>query len=117
MVEIARQALPLLSKNSLLPTLINARSAKPLDSTMLSYLLENPRLTLVTLEEGALAGGFGSAVLEFAAQLRARKPAKQATVFNLGIPDQFVEHGARQILLELVGLTPGKIAEYILKLK
>jgi 1-deoxy-D-xylulose-5-phosphate synthase len=117
MVQTALQALPLLQQQGRTPTVINARSTKPLDTEMLSALLENQNATLVTLEEGALTGGFGSAVLEFASQQKMAHPGKrQADVYNVAIPDHFVEHGARNILLDLVGLTPSRVAEFIMRL-
>ena len=118
MVETARQSLPLLEKKGCRPAIVNARSTKPLDEALLSKLLANPKLIIVTLEEGAVAGGFGSAVLEFAARFKSKRVGiKQAEIYNVGIPDQFVEHGARQILLDLVGLTPEKVADFILSLR
>jgi 1-deoxy-D-xylulose-5-phosphate synthase len=117
MVQTALQALPLLQQQGRKPTVINARSTKPLDAEMLSALLENQNATLVTLEEGALTGGFGSAVLEFASQQKMAHPGKrQADVYNVAIPDHFVEHGTRNILLDLVGLTPNRVAEFIMRL-
>jgi 1-deoxy-D-xylulose-5-phosphate synthase len=114
MVQTAQQALPLLQQKGIKPTIVNARSTKPLDTEMLAKFLANTEAVLVTLEEGAMTGGFGSAVLEFAAQQKFAQPGKrQADVYNVAIPDHFVEHGARSILLDLVGLTPNKVAEFI----
>lgn len=117
MVEAAKQARIILSEKGIDITLINARSAKPLDKEMLSKLIADPNLTLVTLEEGCVSGGFGSAVLEFAAQNKTKRPTcAQASIYCLGVDDQFVEHGARQILLDLNGLSPAKIAEFVTKI-
>jgi 1-deoxy-D-xylulose-5-phosphate synthase len=117
MVEVARQALPILQELGIEPTLVNARSCKPLDELMLSNYIKDPSLSVVTLEEGSLAGGFGSAVLEWAAEQRRRDPKiKQAQIFCQGVPDHFVEHGARATLLDLNGLSPKKIATFIASL-
>ncbi len=117
MVATAIEALPLLQAAGLDPTIVNARSCKPLDETALSRFVLDPSLKIVTLEEGCLAGGFGAAVLEWAAQKRLSAPgASQAPVACLGIPDRFVEHGARSILLDLNGLSPGKIADFVIKI-
>jgi 1-deoxy-D-xylulose-5-phosphate synthase len=114
MVEAAKQARIILQEKGIEITLINARSAKPLDSEMLGKLIADPSLTLVTLEEGCVSGGFGSAVLEFAAQSKMTRPTcGQSSIYCLGVNDQFVEHGARQILLDLNGLSPQKIAEFV----
>jgi 1-deoxy-D-xylulose-5-phosphate synthase len=78
---------------------INARFAKPLDKeTMLKAVEQSP--FVVTVEEGTLQGGFGSAVLEAAnaAGLDARN------VMRLGIPDRFIQHAERGELLAELGL-------------
>jgi 1-deoxy-D-xylulose-5-phosphate synthase len=78
---------------------INARFAKPLDTATLLKAVEEFPLVL-TVEEGTLTGGFGSAVLEAAnaAGLDTRN------VVRLGLPDRFVEHGERAELLAELGL-------------
>jgi 1-deoxy-D-xylulose-5-phosphate synthase len=78
---------------------INARFAKPLDTeTILKAVVESE--FVITVEEGTLAGGFGSAVLEAvnAAGM------KSGTIRRLGIPDHFIEHGNRDELLADLGL-------------
>jgi 1-deoxy-D-xylulose-5-phosphate synthase len=78
---------------------INARFIKPLDRpTVLRAVRESP--FVVTVEEAALSGGFGSAVLETAADAG----ISAAHVRRLGIPDRFIEHGERQELLADLGL-------------
>src|SRR6266404_2903697 len=78
---------------------INARFAKPLDKQTLLRAVEDVPL-VVTVEEGTLEGGFGSAVLEAAnsAGLDTRH------IVRLGLPDRFVEHGERAELLAELGL-------------
>lgn len=82
---------------------INARFVKPLDTeTILRAVAAAP--FVVTVEEGALMGGFGSAVLEAAADAG----LSAAHVRRLGIPDRFIEHGERGELLADLGLdVPG----------
>lgn len=114
MVEVCRQTLPLLAQRNIFPCLINARSCKPLDRTLLESLLLNSSQPIITLEEGCVSGGFGSAVLEFRAELGSNHPeTKLAEVRQLGIKDHFVEHGARNILLNLNGLSPDRIADFV----
>lgn len=115
MVETSIQALDLISKEQK-PTIINARSAKPLDVQMLSSLLRDGHKTFVTVEEGCLSGGFGSAVLEWMSTAGIEVADFMPRVFPIAVPDQFVEHGTRAILLELNGLSKEKIAERIEKL-
>ncbi|MEI8345208.1 MAG: transketolase C-terminal domain-containing protein, partial [Candidatus Omnitrophota bacterium] len=104
MVRCACRAAQLLEKESLQTTVINARFAKPLDEKTILEHLSGKRL-VVTLEEGTLCGGFGSAVLELAAGA-AYKKSDRPLIKTLGLPDCFVTHGRREFLLELVGLTP-----------
>ncbi len=73
---------------------INARFAKPLDRpTILRAVAECP--LAVTVEEGVLMGGFGSAVLEAASEAG----LDTSGIRRLGIPDRFIEHGSRSELL------------------
>ncbi|NPA32575.1 MAG: 1-deoxy-D-xylulose-5-phosphate synthase [Aquificae bacterium] len=77
---------------------VNARFVKPMDEALLRELAKRYEL-FITVEENALAGGFGSAVLEFFAREGINK-----RVVNLGIPDRFVEHGKQDLLRALVGI-------------
>lgn len=107
MVEIARRALPAMAgEYGVSPMLVYARSAKPMDETLLKDLLGRSQARIVTLEEGVMAGGFGAGVMEFASQLRFQDPCRKlADVSVIALPDQFIEHGARPILLDMVGLS------------
>jgi 1-deoxy-D-xylulose-5-phosphate synthase len=88
-----------LRKQGLDVGVINARFAKPLDKTTILRALEEVPL-VVTVEEGTLEGGFGSAVLEAAnaAGMDTRN------LVRCGIPDRFIEHGERGELLASLGL-------------
>ncbi|MFC4623399.1 1-deoxy-D-xylulose-5-phosphate synthase [Comamonas nitrativorans] len=79
-------------------TVANMRWAKPLDTELLLQLAASHD-ALVTVEEGCLQGGAGSAVLEALAQAGVVKP-----VLQLGLPDVFIEHGDPAKLLALQGL-------------
>ncbi|MBU6455486.1 MAG: 1-deoxy-D-xylulose-5-phosphate synthase [Cyanobacteria bacterium REEB67] len=116
MVETAVQVLPELNRVGIEPMVVAARSAKPLDVSLLQKVLRDPKNRIVTLEEGQLTGGFGAAVLEYSSQLRQVDPAcKLADIVNLGIADKFIEHGARPILLDEVGLSPAKVSAFLQK--
>jgi 1-deoxy-D-xylulose-5-phosphate synthase len=78
---------------------INARFVKPLDTAAILQAIHESRL-VVTVEEGALMGGFGSAVLEIAADAG----LDASHVHRLGIPDRFIEHATRSELLADLGL-------------
>jgi 1-deoxy-D-xylulose-5-phosphate synthase len=114
MVEVAKSCVVELKAQGINAVLVNARSAKPLDHEMLDAYLKNSTNKIITLEEGALSGGFGSAVLEHTASLRMSQPGiKLADVACIALPDQFVEHGARSILLDLNGLSATKVTEKV----
>jgi 1-deoxy-D-xylulose-5-phosphate synthase len=85
---------------------VNARFVKPLDAeTILRAVEQSP--FVVTVEEGALMGGFGSAVLEAACDAG----LNTGHIRRLGAPDRFVEHGDRAELLADLGLDEEGIAE------
>ena len=79
-------------------TVVNMRWAKPLDTALLLEVAARHD-ALVTLEEGAIMGGAGSAVMEALAAAKAVLP-----VLQLGLPDVFIEHGDPAKLLSLQGL-------------
>jgi 1-deoxy-D-xylulose-5-phosphate synthase len=79
-------------------TVVNMRWAKPLDTDLLAQIASTHE-ALVTVEEGAVMGGAGSAVLEALQDLRQTKP-----VLILGIGDGFTEHGDPAKLLSELGL-------------
>jgi 1-deoxy-D-xylulose-5-phosphate synthase len=74
-------------------TVVNARFVKPLDVELLAAQL-HPGSHLMTVEENALAGGFGSAVMEAVASLK----VPDVAIERLGIPDEFQPHGSQEIL-------------------
>ena len=79
-------------------TVVNMRWAKPLDTELLAQVVATHD-ALVTVEEGALMGGAGSAVLEALQVLQNPKP-----VLMLGVPDVYVDHGDPAKLLSELGL-------------
>ncbi len=93
MVQVGRQVAELLEQEvSVKATVVNARFVKPLDAeTILSCVAAGD--LLVTMEEHALAGGFGSAVLE----LLNEQGTNVSQMLRIGIGDAFVPHGKKQI--------------------
>lgn len=79
-------------------TLINMRFIKPLDQEMILELCKSHEL-LVTVEENSISGGAGSGINELLAAMGIISP-----IMNIGIPDQFIEHGSRQDCLAAAGL-------------
>ena len=101
-------AAELLAARGLDVTVADARFAKPLDALLLASLAAEHDL-LVTVEEGVLAGGFGSAVWESLSEEGAATPR----ILRVGLPDRYVTHGAPALLHEEVGFTPERIAERV----
>ncbi|MCJ7507708.1 MAG: 1-deoxy-D-xylulose-5-phosphate synthase, partial [candidate division Zixibacteria bacterium] len=88
---------------------VNARFIKPLDETLLSSLLRKFN-RIITVEENVLAGGFGSAILEY---IEAQGTRTKISVKRMGIPDSFIQHGSRKTLLEELHLDRDSIAKLI----
>src|SRR5688572_22975480 len=106
-VRVALGAAELLSERGLDVTVADARFAKPLDAGLLAQLAAEHDL-LVTIEEGVLMGGFGSAVWESLAE-----GGLAPRMLRIGLPDRYVTHGAPGLLHEEVGFTAERIAERI----
>jgi 1-deoxy-D-xylulose-5-phosphate synthase len=88
-------------------TVVNMRWVKPLDESTVLTLAKQYRL-LVTVEENAVTGGAGSAVNEFLAAQQ-----QSTATLNLGLPDQFIEHGSHEEQLAWTGLSSNRIARRI----
>jgi 1-deoxy-D-xylulose-5-phosphate synthase len=108
MVAVAEEAAAQLAKENVHIRVVNARFIKPLDAAMLRELAEE-RIPLITLEEGAEAGGFGSAVLEFMSV----HGLHDTRVTIIGVPDRFIEHGSVKDQRLETGLTPDHVAARI----
>ncbi|MEA2208754.1 MAG: 1-deoxy-D-xylulose-5-phosphate synthase, partial [Solirubrobacteraceae bacterium] len=89
------------------PTVVDARFAKPIDAGLMAQLAAEHDL-LVTIEEGVLAGGFGSAVWE-----TLNEAGATPRILRVGLPDRYVTHGKPALLHEEVGFTPQRIAERV----
>lgn len=87
-------------------TVVNARFVKPIDHEMIRRAFEETGF-VVTVEEASKVGGFGTAVLESAADQR----LDTRKLKRLGLPDVFIEHGTRETLLDQNGLGPQQIAD------
>ena len=90
-------------------TLIDMRFVKPLDKVVLKKYLKNADL-FVSLEDGSVAGGAGSAVLEFCSEENIDIRSK---IF--GIPDRFIEHASREEMIAECGLDSSSLEERIKK--
>ncbi|WP_444899805.1 1-deoxy-D-xylulose-5-phosphate synthase [Microbulbifer sp. VAAC004] len=88
-------------------TLADMRWVKPLDEALIDELADSHQL-LVTIEENTVAGGAGSAVMEYL-----NSSARTLPVLQLGLPDRIIEHGKHKDLLAEIGLDAGGIEEQI----
>ncbi len=104
-LPLARQIADALALEGVAAAVINARFAKPLDSEMIEQFARSAEI-LLTLEDHARAGGFGSAVLEELNRMGLSTP-----VLRIGWPDQFIEHGKPEDLRKKYGLTAQAVLE------
>ncbi len=102
-------AAELLTEHGIAATVADARFVKPIDTALVAELAAENDL-LVTVEEGALAGGFGTAVWEALNDAGIAAPP----ILRIGLPDRFITHGAPALLYAEVGFTPEKIADRVL---
>ncbi|MFZ5823212.1 MAG: 1-deoxy-D-xylulose-5-phosphate synthase [Bacillota bacterium] len=105
MTQVCLAAAEMLAREGISAAVVNPRFVKPLDRELLTRIGREIG-AVVTVEEAYLAGGFGSAVLELYAEENVT-----ARVKRVGLPDEFVEHGAPQHYHQRYGLTPGGVAD------
>lgn len=108
MVYSALEASHQLQNEGIDAEVVNARFVKPLDKEMLVSILGQFD-KIITVEENALLGGFGSAVLEFAEAHNINR----VMIKRMGIPDVFIQHGSRNQLLSILGLTNDGIIQMV----
>ena len=113
MVESAMKLAEKLAEQGINAGVVNMRFAKPIDKELLLAHAEKYK-NIVTLEEGCLRGGVGSAVLEALNEARLLGTCK---VLNFGIPDEFILHGDKQRLFQDIGLDvetmAGKVTAFV----
>lgn len=108
-IKYVEKACKILKTDSIKPTLIDARYAKPLDKEFYLKIFKKYSY-IITVESNSIKGGFGSAILELAAEFKIN-----TKILTIGYPDTFVTHGNTNKLLELLKLTPESIAKKIKK--
>ena len=107
----AAKAVEKARKDGMEPLHINMRFLKPLDLDMVKYACDRCK-TIITVEDGAVSGGLGSAVSEFVASL-----GRGVKVISLGIPDKFVEQGTVEELISECGYNADNIYNSIISEK
>ncbi len=109
MVYPALQTAEILNEHGIAATVVNARFVKPLDTELILPLAQRIG-KVVTMEEGCLMGGFGSAVAE--ALMDNNIPA---SLLRFGVPDQLVDHAKPEQSFAELGLTPSQMADRVLQ--
>lgn len=107
MIPIAEEAAAVLSRKNIEVGIVNPRFIRPLDVDLLKQQAVNARV-FITMENGAVSGGFGSSIQEFLASI-----GFKGQLIPFGWPDQFVPHGAIDQLREDFGLTAQCVADSI----
>ena len=105
--SLLHNVIPIAKKYNL--TLIDMRFVKPLDEEILKSLIPNAEV-YITIEDGAVMGGAGSAVQEYCALNSINTPG-----YLIGIPDKFIEHGSREEMIEMAGLDPDSLEKIVKK--
>ncbi|MEO0122563.1 MAG: 1-deoxy-D-xylulose-5-phosphate synthase [candidate division WOR-3 bacterium] len=109
-VQTCSEVLSLLQKNKMNPFLINARFVKPLDYELIDKLSRDLK-TIFIVEENTFLGGLGSTIAVYLSNKNSK-----IKIYTISLPDKFIPHGARNILLNAVGLDTHSIADKIIKL-
>lgn len=109
MVAPAMATAGLLQQSGVRAAVINARFLRPLDQALIAPMARRIG-RVVTMEEGALAGGFGAAVVEALNDFDVLVP-----VLRIGIPDVLVDHASPDQSKQSLGLTPPQMAQRILE--
>ena len=108
-VNIANEAIEILEQENINPSLYNMLFVKPLDTELLKYVFETYKF-VISIEDGVLAGGFGSAVSEFITDNNIK-----TNFTRIGITDNFVEHGPRDLLISHCGFDAKAICDVVRK--
>ena len=101
-ISISLEAAELLQRQGIHCSVINARFVKPIDINLISNIETD---AVFTVEEGVLSGGFGSSIQEILGR----------EIYRIGLPDNFICHGSRDILLDNYGLSSKGIFQTINK--
>src|SRR3989338_4336385 len=110
MIAPSLECAELLAAEGIEATVCNLRFAQPLDEKLILEVVQKTPLVF-TAEEHVLTGGFGSKILEFFE----RKEIHDVRVKRFALPNEFIEHGSRDKLLDRFGLSSEKIAKAILE--
>ncbi len=110
-IQACNEAIKLLRNHDIIPTLADARFAKPIDKVLIDKLLDNHKY-LITIEEGS-SGGFGSSVLNYINNERIKPTTTK--INNMFFPDIFIDHQSPEEQYSEIGMSANAIAEKIIK--
>ena len=111
-IQSCFEAAKILNQYNINPTIADARFAKPIDTKLIDFLLDNHKFVL-TIEEGS-SGGFGSTVLNYIHNIRIKPTV--CNVKNLFFPDKFIEHQSPEQQYIEIGMDSDSIAKKILNI-
>jgi len=112
MVQAAERVIAALAEKGYSVGLVNARFARPIDEDLiLDYAV--PGAKIITLEEGIISGGYGSALLEV---LEAKGVLHEVEVLRIGLPEDVIPHGTRDELFALSGIDDENLVKKVLGL-
>jgi len=103
----ALDAEQILKKKNIYPAVFDMRFLKPIDEELLHEVFANYE-TIITVEDGTIAGGLGSVVVDFANENNYKHK-----ITKLGVPDKFIEHGSKMKLVEQCGFGVNQIVQII----
>ncbi len=109
MCYMALELSDMLKASGVSAAVINARFVKPLDDELIEDVSKRTK-KFITIEDGVMSGGFGSAILEFVS-----RENLDVKVKIFGLPNEFIEHGKKDELFKKYNLTPEAISEVVLK--
>lgn len=107
MVKHSIEAKQILVGDNINPTIVNARFLKPMDENLLHKIFKEHKI-IITIEDNVIDGGFGSRVNKFMVDNNYK-----SKIINIGLPDEFVQHGNAEDIYEYVGLSSKCIAKRI----
>ncbi len=110
MVKHSIEAKNILINDNINPTIVNARFLKPIDEKLLHEIFKEYK-TIITIEDNVINGGFGSRINKFMVDNNYK-----SDIINMGLPDEFIQHGNSEDIYEYVGLSPKGIADKIKRL-
>ncbi len=109
MVEYSKKVVDNLKETGISPALFNMRFIKPLDTKELDNIA-NKYDKIITIEENALVGGFGSGILEYFNDNNYKNE-----ILRIGLPDKFIDHGTQAELHNILEIDPEGITSKITK--